>query len=70
MRSGEVYFSQLGLHGSYDQWVNSGSPGLLMEIRHDIHDRLDQYQSLPLPQDVVQELDDLERRARAGDLRR
>jgi trimethylamine--corrinoid protein Co-methyltransferase len=64
VRSGEVYFSHLGLHGSYDQWLNSGSPGLLGEIRRDIHDKLENYQPIALPEDVIRELDNLERRAR------
>lgn len=64
VRSGEVYFSQLGLHGSYDQWLNSGSPGLLGEINRDIHDKLEKYQPFALPEDVIRELDNLERCAR------
>jgi trimethylamine--corrinoid protein Co-methyltransferase len=65
VRSGEVYFSQLGLHGSYDQWVNSGSPGLLEEIHQDIQDFLTNYHPIPLPELVEKELEALEQRARS-----
>ncbi len=29
VRSGEIYFSQLGRHGTYEQWTSAGSPDLL-----------------------------------------
>ena len=69
VRSGEVYFSQLGLHGSYEQWVSSGSPGLLEEIHQDIQDKLANHHPLPLPEDVERELVALERRARSDEHR-
>jgi trimethylamine--corrinoid protein Co-methyltransferase len=69
VRSGEVYFSQLGLHGSYDQWISSGSPDLLTEIRRDFHDRLANHHPMPLPDDVERELVALETRARIGEHR-
>jgi trimethylamine--corrinoid protein Co-methyltransferase len=69
VHSGEVYYSQLGLHGSYDQWVSTGSPDLLAEIHRDIQDKLANHQPLPLPEDVEHELEALERRARSGERR-
>ncbi len=66
MRSGEVYFSQLGLHGSYEQWVNSGSRDLLEQIRQEIQALLITHHPIPLPEAVERELEVLERRARSG----
>lgn len=66
VRSGEVYFSQLGLHGSYEQWLNSGSPDILVEIRQYIQDLLINHPPAPLPEEVEKELQLLERRARSG----
>ena len=65
VRSGEVYYSKLGLHGAYDQWVNSGSPDLLGEIRQNIRELLSSNQPLPLPESTERELELLEKRARA-----
>ena len=64
VRSGEVYFSKLGLHGSYDQWLDHGSPDLLVEIRHYIKELLSSNQPLPLQESVERELKLLEKRAR------
>lgn len=65
VRTGEVYFSKLGLHGTYDQWLQSGSPDLLSEIRQNIRDLLSTRQPMPLPETAVRELEHLERRARS-----
>jgi trimethylamine:corrinoid methyltransferase-like protein len=67
VRSGEIYFSRLGLHGAYDQWVNSGSPDLLVEIRQNIRELLSARQPLPLPESAERELELLERRARSSE---
>jgi hypothetical protein len=67
VRSGEIYFSKVGLHGSYDQWVGSGSPDLLTEIRQDIHDLISTNPPLPLPESAEKELKFLEKRARANE---
>jgi trimethylamine--corrinoid protein Co-methyltransferase len=64
-RSGEVYYSKLGWHASYDQWVNSGEPDLLDEIRQKINELLSSKQPLPLPESAERELELLEMRARA-----
>jgi len=66
VRSGEVYFSQLGLHGTYEQWLKSGSPELLPEIRQQIREILQVHQPLPLPEPVERELEYLESKARAS----
>ena len=65
VRTGEVYFSKLGLHGTYDQWLQSGSPDLLSEIRQNIRDLLSTRQPMLLPETAVRELEHLERRARS-----
>jgi trimethylamine--corrinoid protein Co-methyltransferase len=70
VRSGEIYFSKLGLHGTYDQWVSSGSPDLLSEIRQNIRELLSIKQPLPLSESAERELEYLEKRARSSDLRR
>jgi len=67
VRSGEVYYSKVGLHGSYEQWINSGSPDLLGEIRKNIQEILSTRQPLPLPEHVERELEILERRARSSE---
>ena len=67
VRSGEVYYSKVGLHGSYEQWINSGSPDLLGEIRKNIQEILSTRQPLPLPEPVERELEFLERRARSSE---
>ena len=67
VRSGEVYYSTLGLHGSYEQWINSGSPDILYEIREYIRGILSTKQPLPLPESSERELELLERRARASE---
>jgi hypothetical protein len=61
-----VYYSNLGLHGTYDLWVDTGSPDLLFEIRQDITELLSSKQPLALPDSAERELEFLEKRARAG----
>lgn len=65
VRSGEIYFSRLGLHGSYEQWVRAGSPDVLCEARQFIRETLSKRQPLPLTEDAQRELAFLEKRARA-----
>jgi trimethylamine--corrinoid protein Co-methyltransferase len=67
VRSGEIYISNLGLHGAYEQWVNAGSPDLLGEIRQNIKELLSVKQPLPLPETAERELEILEKRARASE---
>ncbi len=67
VHSGEIYMSKLGLHGSYEQWVNAGSPDLLSEIRQQIDSLLSTHQPMPLGETVERELTLLETRARTGE---
>ncbi len=69
LHSGEIYFSRLGLHGPYEQWVNTGYPDILYEIRQYIREILAKSQPLPLAEIVERELDHLERRARSSEKR-
>jgi trimethylamine--corrinoid protein Co-methyltransferase len=64
VRSREIYFSKMGLHGSYDQWEKSGSPDLLPELRKEIEQQISTHKPLPLPEDVERELALLEKHAR------
>jgi trimethylamine:corrinoid methyltransferase-like protein len=66
VRSGEIYFSPLGWHGSYEQWVQMGSPDLLSEVHEYIDDVLTNYKPQPLPEDIERELTRLEQRAQAS----
>lgn len=65
VRTGEIYFGQLGLHAPYEQWLQSGSPDILEEISAYIRDLLANYQPVPLPEGVIRELNLLEKKARA-----
>lgn len=67
VRSGEIYYSKLGLHGTYDQWVSSGSPDLLAEIRQSIREILATKKPLPLAESAERELEYLEKRARSSE---
>jgi trimethylamine--corrinoid protein Co-methyltransferase len=66
VRSGEVYFSKLGLHGAYDEWVDQGSPDILFEIRQNIKVLLSSKPPMSLPESVERELEFLEKRARGN----
>jgi trimethylamine--corrinoid protein Co-methyltransferase len=66
VRSDEIYMSKFGLHGPYEQWVASGSPDILAEARQDIQKLISNHQPMPLPDDMLRELERLERRARAS----
>jgi trimethylamine--corrinoid protein Co-methyltransferase len=67
VRSREIYFSKLGLHGAYEQWQTSGSPDLLTEIRQSNCELLSKWQPLPIPESTERELELLERRARSSE---
>jgi trimethylamine--corrinoid protein Co-methyltransferase len=66
VRSGELYFSKLGLHGSHENWEKAGSPDLFVEIRQNIRELLSAEQPLPLPESAERELEHLEKRARSS----
>ncbi|OGN99105.1 MAG: hypothetical protein A2Z71_10980 [Chloroflexi bacterium RBG_13_50_21] len=67
VRSGEIYYSKLGLHGAYEAWENSGSPDLLLEIRQNMRELISTRQPLNLTEPVERELEILEKRARSSE---
>jgi trimethylamine--corrinoid protein Co-methyltransferase len=67
VRSNDIYFSRLGSHGSYEQWVQAGSPNLLDEIGELIQTTLSNYQPEPLPDPIERELAQLEKKARMSE---
>ncbi len=62
--SGEIYFSNLGHHGTYESWRQDGSPDLLVDIHHEIEKMIKLHQPLPLSEDMERALAGLENRAR------
>ena len=66
VHAGEIYLSRLGLHGTYEQYVNSGSPDFLSDIRRQIREIMEKHQPLALTEDVERELDHLAKRARVS----
>ena len=66
-RSGEIYYSNMGIHCTYDQWMHSGSPDMLASIREEIKTRLSDRKPWPLPDEVEKELNLLEKKARLSE---
>jgi trimethylamine--corrinoid protein Co-methyltransferase len=62
IRNGEWYLSQLGTHGTLIEWQEAGKPSLLEEAREKVALLLKDHNPLPLPEDVVKELHQLENR--------
>jgi trimethylamine--corrinoid protein Co-methyltransferase len=67
VRSDDIYFSRLGSHESYEQWVQAGSPNLLDEIGEYIQTTLSNYHPEPLPELIERELAQLEKKARKSE---
>ncbi len=67
VHSGEIYLSQLGRHGTYEQWTGAGSPDLLDDIGAYIKELISKYEPVPLPEASRRELKHLEERARASE---
>lgn len=61
-RSGEWYLSDFGVHGSYDAWVAAGSLSTVEQARVRVEELLAAHEPLPLPDDVVRELEKIKRR--------
>jgi trimethylamine--corrinoid protein Co-methyltransferase len=66
-RSDEIYYSTMGTHCAYDQWMQSGSPDMLAQIREEIKGRLAKRKPLPLSDEAEKELIILEKRARSSE---
>jgi len=63
MRGGEWFLAGLGTHCSHQAWVDAGRPQLVGEARARVDDVLAHHTPLPLPRDVLDELDLLRKRA-------
>lgn len=63
IRAGELYFSQLGFHDTYEQWIKAGSPDLVRDTHQSIKELLVKHQPLPIPDAIERELERLEMRA-------
>jgi trimethylamine--corrinoid protein Co-methyltransferase len=59
IRAGEWYISQMGNHGTLSEWEEAGRPNLLEEAREKVIQLLKDHDPLPLPEEVVKELDQL-----------
>jgi trimethylamine--corrinoid protein Co-methyltransferase len=62
IRNGERYLSQMGTHGTLNEWEEAERPTLLEEARDKVVQMLKNHDPLPLPEEVVMELDQLEAR--------
>jgi trimethylamine--corrinoid protein Co-methyltransferase len=65
IHSGEWHISRLGVHESYEGWIDAGKPVLLAEAHDQVKRILATHQPLPLDEDVERELDRLQGKARA-----
>ena len=63
IRGGEWYISRLGLHDTYESWLDAGRPTLLHEVREKVDHILATHQPLPLDEEVERELDRIQQRA-------
>lgn len=64
IREGEWYFSQLGVHDTFESWDAGGRPSLIDEAHGKVKQILATHEPLPLGEDVERELDRIEKRAR------
>jgi trimethylamine--corrinoid protein Co-methyltransferase len=64
IRQGEWYLSQMGTHSTLKEWQESGKPTILEEGRELVTQLLKEHDPLPLPDDVVKGLAELEERIR------
>jgi trimethylamine--corrinoid protein Co-methyltransferase len=64
MRAGEWYLSDFGWHGSYEEWIATGKPGLVQEARQKVEQILSSHKPLPLEEEVETELENIYQRAK------
>ena len=64
LRNGEVYVSDFDTRDSYETWLASGKPSLLEELQELVKQTLASHETLPLDEDVEQELAAVEECAR------
>jgi trimethylamine--corrinoid protein Co-methyltransferase len=63
VRGGEWYVSDFGLHDSFEHWQAAGSPSTLEAARARVDELLAGHRPLPLHDDVIRELKELEKSA-------
>jgi len=63
MRSGEWLIPRIGMHESQASWESSGRKTILEKARKQVDTLLAEYEPLPLPSDVEQELIRIEQKA-------
>jgi trimethylamine--corrinoid protein Co-methyltransferase len=63
LHGGEWYLSDLGVHGTFEEWEAAGRPTLLEEARERVDHILATHEPLPLRPDIERELAALRRRA-------
>jgi trimethylamine--corrinoid protein Co-methyltransferase len=65
IRGGEWYVSELGVHDSFESWVEAGRPMLLEEARDQVRGILATHKPLPLDEEVERGLEQLRQTAEA-----
>ncbi len=65
LRNGELYLPELGYHGPYLAWKDSGGTTLLQEAHEKVETLLANHKPLPLPEEVERELEQLQTRLEA-----
>jgi trimethylamine--corrinoid protein Co-methyltransferase len=68
IRGGEWYLPDLGLHDTYEMWEAAGRPRLLDELKERVSEILTDHQPLPLPDEVIRELEKLEKSAQKSEV--
>jgi trimethylamine--corrinoid protein Co-methyltransferase len=68
IRGGEWYISKFGWHDTFEAWEAAGRPTLLEEAREQVAQVLDSHQPLPLGEDIEQELERIQSRAREAEV--
>lgn len=63
IRDGEWFHPKLGLHGTLNSWREHGEPTLLDEAHEQVKSLLEKHTPLPLEEDVLLELRNIERKA-------
>jgi trimethylamine--corrinoid protein Co-methyltransferase len=56
VRSDEWYMPRLGVHDSYENWINEGSPMLEQQAREEVSRILSSHQPAPLEEEIEREL--------------
>jgi trimethylamine--corrinoid protein Co-methyltransferase len=63
LHNGELYLSNLGFHGPYEQWEVQGKSDILQEARDQVHRIINAHQPLPFDDEVEKELRKLQKSA-------